>query len=108
VASWTSGLDAVEVSERLQAAGVSACPVMGPLEQLDDPHLAARGFFAELEHPEVGYERHEGNPVRMSRTAQRTAASAPCLGAHTFEVLAEVLGRSEADVEKLIADGVCI
>ena len=108
VAEWTAQFDAAELSERLQAVGVSACPVMGPLDQLDDPHLAARRFFVTLVHPEVGEERHEGNPVRMSLTAQRTAASAPCLGADTVEVLGEVLGLSAGDVEKLIAEGVCI
>ena len=108
VAAWTSDQDAAELSERLQAAGVSACPVMGPLDHLDDPHLAARGFFVTLVHPEVGEERHEGNPVRMSVTEQRTAASAPCLGADTVEVLGEVLGLSPGEVEKLIAGGVCV
>jgi crotonobetainyl-CoA:carnitine CoA-transferase CaiB-like acyl-CoA transferase len=108
VAEWTAGEDAVALAGALQAAGVSACPVMGPLEHLDDEHLAGRGFIVALDHPEAGSERHAGNPVRMSRTAQRTAASAPCLGADTVGVLSEVLGLAPDEVERLVAEGVCV
>ncbi len=108
LAEWTSGWDAAELAARLQDHGVSACPVMGPFDHLADPHLAARRFIVELEHPEVGPERHEGDPVRMSVTAQRRPASAPCLGAHTEEVLGEVLGLVPGDVERLVAEGACI
>jgi benzylsuccinate CoA-transferase BbsF subunit len=108
VAAWTALYDAAELAARLQEAGVSACPVMGPLDHLDDPHLAGRGFIVELVHPEVGPERHEGDPVRMSVTEQRVLASAPCLGAHTVEVLGQVLGLAAEEVERLIADGVCV
>jgi crotonobetainyl-CoA:carnitine CoA-transferase CaiB-like acyl-CoA transferase len=58
-------------------------------------------------HPEAGPERHVGNPLRMSRVAQRTAASAPCLGADTADVLGEVLGVSEDEIAELVVRGVC-
>lgn len=108
VSAWTGRHDAASLAARLQEAGVSACPVMGPLDHLDDPHLAERGFFVELQHPEVGPERHEGDPVRMSVTDQQVPAAAPCLGAHTVEVLGEVLGLTAAEVERLVAEGVCV
>ena len=56
-------------------------------------------------HPEAGPERHVGNPLRMSRLDQRTATSAPCLGADTADVLTG-LGRSASDIERLAAEGV--
>ena len=74
---------------RLQAHGVSAMPVMGPQDHLSDPHLLERGFIVTLQHPEVGSERHCGNPIHLSRLAQRTARSAPCLGVDTEEVLGD-------------------
>jgi crotonobetainyl-CoA:carnitine CoA-transferase CaiB-like acyl-CoA transferase len=107
LAAWTGRHDAGALAAALQEHGVSACPVMGPLDLLADEHLAARRFFVELEHPEVGSERHEGNPLRLSATPQRTAASAPCLGAHTAEVLGEWLGVAGDEVERLAAAGVC-
>ena len=108
LAAWTADQDGGQLAARLQEAGVSACPVMGPFDHLDDEHLAERGFIVTLQHPEVGEERHEGNPVRMSRTAQRTAAAAPCLGADTEVVLGEVLELEPAEVARLVAEGVCV
>ena len=108
LAAWTADQDAAALAGRLQARGISACPVMGPLEHLDDQHLASRRFIVELDHPEVGPERHAGNPLRLSLTEQRTAASAPCLGAHTTEVLGQVLGLAPDEVERMVAEGVCV
>ena len=108
LAEWTADQDGAALAGYLQSKGISACPVMGPLDHLSDEHLAGRGFIVELEHPEVGSERHAGNPVRMSVTRQRVAPSAPCLGAHTAEVLGEVLGVAPDEVERLVAEGVCV
>ncbi len=107
LASWTRSRTDVESAELLQLQGVSAMPVMGPIAQHADPHLTEREFIVHLEHPEVGEETHVGNPIRFSRTVQRMALSAPCLGAHTEEVLTTVLGLSAADVTALVEQGVC-
>jgi benzylsuccinate CoA-transferase BbsF subunit len=107
LAAWTAERSAEDAAALLQARGVSAMVVMGPHEHLADEHLAARGFIVELQHPEVGSERHPGNPIRLSALTQRTAASAPCLGAHTEEVLTEVLGLSPRQVSELVERGVC-
>jgi len=104
---WTSGRTAEVAAARLQLEGISAMPVMGPLDQRADEHLIARGFFARLEHPEAGVEHHVGNPVRYSRLPLRTARSAACLGADTVEVLGEVLGIAPDDADDLIERGIC-
>lgn len=106
LAEWTSARSREAAAELLQAAGVSAMPVMGPNDHHADAHLAARAFIVTLEHPEVGRERHVGNPVRLSRLPQRTAISAPCLGADTADVLRRVLGLQPDDVERLSEAGV--
>jgi crotonobetainyl-CoA:carnitine CoA-transferase CaiB-like acyl-CoA transferase len=105
--AWTSERDAEQAASWLQQHGVSAMPVLGPDDHHADAHLAERGFIVELHHPEVGVEHHVGNPLRLSRTPQRVAASAPCLGADTHEVLGRVLGRTPAEVDELIARGIC-
>ena len=107
LSEWTRTRSNVDAAQLLQAAGVSAMPVMGPTDHHSDPHLRERKFIVELEHPEVGTERHVGNPIRCSRLTQRTAASSPCLGAHTEEVLTSILGLSPEEVEALINEGVC-
>jgi crotonobetainyl-CoA:carnitine CoA-transferase CaiB-like acyl-CoA transferase len=97
----------LEAAERLQAGGVSAMPVMGPTDHHADPHLLARDAIVHVHNPDLGDERHVGNPLRFSRLAQRTAARAPRLGEHTEEVLTTVLGLTSSEVAVLVDDGVC-
>jgi crotonobetainyl-CoA:carnitine CoA-transferase CaiB-like acyl-CoA transferase len=107
VTEWSSERTAEDAAQLLQLYGVSAMPVMGPLDHLADPHLGERGFIVTLEHPEVGPERHVGNPVRLSRLPQRTARSAPCLGVDTEEVLGSLLGIAADEVAELRRRGIC-
>ena len=107
VAAWMAEGLAADRAERLQAAGVSAMPVMGPYDHLGDEHLAARGALDVLEHPVVGKETHVGNPIRFSVTQTRTAGPSPLLGVDTVEVLGEVLGIPPEEVEALAEAGIC-
>jgi crotonobetainyl-CoA:carnitine CoA-transferase CaiB-like acyl-CoA transferase len=107
LSEWTRGLTNADAAELLQAGGVSAMPVMGPVDHHADPHLQERDFIVHLDHPEVGEETHVGNPIRFSRLEQRMAKSAPCLGAHTEEVLTSLLGLTSQEVEALVEKGVC-
>lgn len=107
LSAWTAARSPEAAAEHLQAAGVSAMPVMGPADHHADAHLAARRFLVDLEHPEVGPERHVGNPIRFSRLPQRTAVSAPLLGADTEDVLEEVLGLALERIAELRAAGIC-
>jgi len=86
---------------------VSAMPVQNPDDHRADPHLAARGAIVTVEHPEIGPERHSGNPIRMSRTPLVVTAAAPLLGADTAEVLTRWIGLGSAEVTQLIEQGVC-
>jgi crotonobetainyl-CoA:carnitine CoA-transferase CaiB-like acyl-CoA transferase len=107
LAGWTSERTKEAAAGLLQAHGVSAMPVMGPLDHIVDPHLLERGAIVTVHHPLVGDERHIGNPLRMSRLPQRTATAAPLMGEHTEEVLTSVLGLSIDDVAGLREAGVC-
>ncbi len=107
VADWTRTRSKEAAAEQLQAARVSAMPVMGPYDHHADPHLLERGAIVTLHHPEIGDERHIGNPLRFARLPQRRAAAAPRFGADTEAVLTSVLGLSPDDVAQLVADGVC-
>ena len=103
---WTSQCSVEQTAELLQAVGVSAMPVMGPLDHLGDPHLCERGLMVDLVHEVHGPEQQPANPTRMSRTVLRTAQSAPPLGYHTHEVLREVLGIDDDELNHLEAAGV--
>ena len=71
----------------------------------EDEHLARRGYFINLPHPEVGVKQHCGIPWKMSGTPCQVRSAAPLLGQHTDEVLSGLLGLSEAEIAELRATG---
>jgi benzylsuccinate CoA-transferase BbsF subunit len=107
VAAWTRRRDAHEAAAALQAAGVSAMAVVGPLEHRDDPHLAARRALVVLADPQIGPARHVAPVVRFARSALPRPAPAPRLGADTRAVLERELGLSRAEIAQLVRDGIC-
>jgi crotonobetainyl-CoA:carnitine CoA-transferase CaiB-like acyl-CoA transferase len=71
---------------------------------LADPHLAAIGYFREVEHPSEGRLRSMAVPTEWSESPPEYRRHAPRLGEHTREVLREA-GLGEAEIEALIASG---
>jgi crotonobetainyl-CoA:carnitine CoA-transferase CaiB-like acyl-CoA transferase len=71
---------------------------------VDDPHLAAIGYFREVEHPTEGRIRSMAVPSEWSESAPEYRRHAPRLGEHTREVLREA-GLAEAEIERMIAQG---
>jgi crotonobetainyl-CoA:carnitine CoA-transferase CaiB-like acyl-CoA transferase len=71
---------------------------------LDDPHLAAIGYFQEREHPSEGRIKTLAVASEWSESAPEYRRHAPRLGEHTREVLREA-GLSEKEVQNLIASG---
>jgi crotonobetainyl-CoA:carnitine CoA-transferase CaiB-like acyl-CoA transferase len=93
--------------EWLAIFGGSSVPtiVVNSLEDLiDDPHLAAVGFWQETDHPTEGKLRMAAFPARFFSTPADVRRHAPRLGEHTREVLREA-GLSDAQVEELIGSG---
>jgi crotonobetainyl-CoA:carnitine CoA-transferase CaiB-like acyl-CoA transferase len=71
---------------------------------VEDPHLAAIGYFREVEHPSEGRLRSMAVPSEWSESAPEYRRHAPRLGEHTREVLREA-GLSEERIETLLRDG---
>jgi crotonobetainyl-CoA:carnitine CoA-transferase CaiB-like acyl-CoA transferase len=101
VAEWTRGQTPEAATERLQAAGVAAFTSATNRDLAEDAHLRARGFFVELDHPEVGRRIHAGVPWRMTTNDSRVRKAAPCLGADTDRVLRDVCGYDDAAIARL-------
>jgi benzylsuccinate CoA-transferase BbsF subunit len=104
--AWTEQRDKWEVTRILQAVGVAAFPSMNSKDLTEDPHLSERGFFAQLEHPEVGVRTHTGIPWLLTNAANGVQAPAPLLGQHTDQVMRAVLGYSDQDIVRLKEEGV--
>jgi crotonobetainyl-CoA:carnitine CoA-transferase CaiB-like acyl-CoA transferase len=93
--------------EELEGAQVPA----GPINSLDavfrDPQIAARDFLLEFSPDDSGHPlRVVGNPIHFSRTPLRQKLPPPKLGEHTAEVLSELLGKSQQDIQSLHKKGV--
>ena len=101
ITAWTQERDRWEVTEILQKAGVAAFPSLSNKDLATNPHLAARGYLVQKEHPEVGTRIHAGIPWQMSSTPCEVRAAAPLRGQHTDYVLRDLLGLAEAEVRKL-------
>ncbi len=103
---WARERDATEVAEVLQAAGVSACPVFSALMLANDPHLAAREAFPSVVHPEAGAVRTSRPVWRMRRRPTLPPVLGPLFGQHNREVLRDLAGYSDAEVDAFEASGV--
>ena len=92
--------------ERLQDVGVAAGAVQNTEQLTHDPHLRARGFIAETNHPELGKLLHGGLPLKLSLTPGCVRSHAPRLGEHNEYVLSELLGLEHEEIERLKQLGV--
>ncbi len=106
IAAWTRGYSQDDVAATLQAAGVSAAPVLKIQRLMEDQHLRARGFWETVSHPSAGTWDMEGPVWRMSRTPGHVRIPAPMFGEHNDWVLGELLGLTEAEITALEAEGV--
>jgi crotonobetainyl-CoA:carnitine CoA-transferase CaiB-like acyl-CoA transferase len=77
--------------------------VLNDLEDLlDDPHLAATGFWQMHEHASEGTLRLPVNPLGLSDSPPSIRRLPPRLGEHTAEVL-RAAGIAETDIEHFAA-----
>jgi crotonobetainyl-CoA:carnitine CoA-transferase CaiB-like acyl-CoA transferase len=96
-ADWVRGL---------ADAGVP-CGLVNDLEQVfDDPHVRHRGMRVEIPHPAGVPCPTVASPMRFSATPVEYRTPPPRLGQHTREVLKELLGMAENEIEALAARGV--
>ena len=106
VAAYTKNQVAELLAGELQAVGVPAAQVASSLELASDPHLAARGFWKMLERDVVGELPHPAAPYRVGEAPFDIDRPAPTLGQHNREVLTELLGLGETEIDALERRGV--
>jgi formyl-CoA transferase len=100
IAEWAATLPKDEAMRTLADGGVPCGMVLDTSELYDDPHLNARGFVQEIDHPDKGKVRTFGWGPRMSASSV-DIVPAPRLGADTDEILAAELGLSSAELAEL-------
>lgn len=84
-----ASMTAEEIFKRAQPLGLAWSPVRRPEENLEDPHFAARGSFAEIDHEELGRTLRYPGTVATDGQGPHMHYSrrAPRLGEHTEAVL---------------------
>jgi crotonobetainyl-CoA:carnitine CoA-transferase CaiB-like acyl-CoA transferase len=106
VIEWTTARTDREVTDILQSAGVPAGFMMYASDMPTDPHLIARDYLQQVEQPGVGEMIFEGPAFHATSIPEPIVAPAPALGEHTREICRTILSMPDADVSKLIAEGV--
>ena len=93
--------------EGLERAEVSCCPINTLDQVFDDPAVLARGMKISMPHPLAGNDAVDliGNPIKLSETPPTYRRPPPTMGQHTDEVLEEVLGLSEDEINDLRIGG---
>lgn len=95
IARLTPALPAVEIVRRCHAADIPAQAVRDLGDMLDDPHLAATGFFRRRTHPTEGGVVELTPPIRFDGAVRPPLAPAPLPGEHTAAVRAQGWGESD-------------
>ena len=73
--------------EKLNKAKVPCGPINKFSDALNDEQVKHRNMIVEVEHPDGGFVKMPGNPVKMSYTNEESYSSPPHLGTNTREIL---------------------
>jgi crotonobetainyl-CoA:carnitine CoA-transferase CaiB-like acyl-CoA transferase len=89
---------------RLEAANVPCGPINNYQQVFEDPQVKHRGLKIEMPHSLAGTMAGIASPMRFSDTPVTYDAGPPTLGQHTKEVLRDLLGMKDAEIDRLAAE----
>jgi crotonobetainyl-CoA:carnitine CoA-transferase CaiB-like acyl-CoA transferase len=81
-----SGHTEAELAARFRQRGILCEPMLTPQQLTEDAHLAERGFFTPVTHPELGTRRVIGIPWRPAGTGAIPLGSPPTMDAHLARI----------------------
>jgi formyl-CoA transferase len=106
VSEWSRTLTKQAAFELLIRHRVPCAPVREIPEVLADPHLHARGWLKEVDHPEFGRLTLPSSPLHIDGLPPPPHRPSARLGQDGRAVLAERLGLDDAELDRLERDGV--
>jgi len=105
LAAWTREQDNRALAERLQRHGVAAAPVLRVPDLVEDPQLAARGTFVEVEHP-LGFRETIYAPYVKTSRSRVDLEPGPLIGRDNERVFCGLLGLPAAEYRRLVDEEV--
>ena len=99
VEEWTQNYTKYEVMRALNAGGVPCGPILDMKELIEDQSLAERGIVVEVAHPERGTFKTVGCPIKLSDSPVEVTTP-PLLGEHTEEILKDIVGFADSEIEE--------
>jgi len=95
-----------KTKQELYQAALEKGIVLAPLNTIKDivesPQLAAREYFVEVQHPELGDAiAYPGAPVKLSDVPWRMSRRAPLIGEHNGEIYQGELGLTKEELARL-------
>lgn len=101
IESWTINHRHTEVTSMLQEVGVASAPSCNSEDLWNDEHLRDRGFWAEVDHPLLGKKSVIAPVWKLSETPLEVNCPAPLFGEHNQYVFGDLLGLSDAEIQRL-------
>ena len=87
--------------DKLNKAKVPCAPINKFSDALNDEQVKHRNMIVEVEHPDGGFVKMPGNPVKMSYTNEESYSSPPHLGTNTREILKNWSKYQDDEIESL-------
>lgn len=106
MSGWCASRTTEQALAAMEAHKVPGGPLYSPQQVLDDPHVAAIGFYEPTPHPAATVPPPVARfPATMSASPPRVPTRAPGLGEHTDAILGEV-GYSPEEIADLRTKGI--
>lgn len=106
IIGWTKTRKTDEIMNLLRKADVP-CSKMPSFEEVcNDPQLRSRNAVVEVEQTISGKVKTPGSLFKLSKTPGKIDYPAPFLGQDNYEVLSEMLGYTEKQLDKLADEGI--
>lgn len=108
ITAWTRGRTLNQLLDVLDEHAVPAGRIFTAADMLTDPHYQARQMVLRRRSSEGWDVPMSGVVPKFSQTPGGVETTGPPLGAHTREVLSEIAGLAEGDIDRLEATGAAV